>query len=198
MSGPIALYMRASVKEPSPGVEYASVYLRFSTEDTEYPMRVWRIYAQRNRLDRVGRDWNDPTHALIDESDRIIGDATQPEWDVLPGYGVPYGLQLETDAIGGAAFAAFATALPPHKVDTLGALVAALRSSKRIRLIEDWQFHPRQGEPIRCRDVEWERRGKALAWANGSAAVLDARAKLATDRASRAREREERERAAAE
>lgn len=193
-----ALYMRGRVFEPAPASEYAGISLRFASEDHDHPIAPWYITAQRNKLTNVGRWAPGDPYAVTYEADRILADTARACWDVLPGFGVPYGFRMETPLRGGETFAAFVAALPGHDVESVGALLDALRASRRVKLHERWTFDPRHGDPVPVYNVEHEQRGHAARWASLSSAVLAARADLAARAAADAREREERERARAD
>lgn len=192
----VTLHVKGYVHEGEPHSDHAHVRIRFATSEDSFA-RSWWVEAQRSRLATIDR-WSDNEHgrawATVGEADRIIADPCRDRWDVVPGFGAPFALRLDGRAIGGPAFAAFVAAMPPHEVDTLGQWFAALRSSRRVRLVERWFLVPRGGgDEVDLAAIDLDKRGRAFAWALNSAQVLAARAFLATQRAEEARAREARE-----
>lgn len=194
----LRIFMRGRVFETEESRSFSRLSLLFTADpDASFWFSAFRIEAQRERLANVGRDGYGFTFtsresrdaAIRAEAARIRMCRARESWDLVPGFGAPYGFHLESDMRQPQALAAVAAAIE-YQPETVGDIVAALRKSRRVDLVETWEMVPLSGDPFPADRVPHTQRGHALRWAEFSSAVLAAEAAEATRRAERAAERE--------
>lgn len=205
MTARVKLYAVIDVRTPEPEARHAAVDVTFSGSEDGW--RSWLCSFQRDRVDRPSRWEVGPrSHAVVHHADRILADPCMVAnggpagIDAVIGFGSAYGGHLggRLESCHGDAWAAWSRALGRDCGD-LGAMLKALRTSRRVDLVARWRY-PVDGDPLTaCREwaeVPAEARGWARRWALDAPEVLRARAAELVEQAAIAESLEARRREA--
>ena len=154
--------------------DYATVTLRVSS--TRDSLSYFYVRSQRNALRYRGGIISSETH-LRWEAERIERDAFAELWDVVPGFGAPYGADVDAalSALDSSCFSAFLRAIAGKHASNPSELIAALRADKRIALTSSWSAFLSGKEYTETFDVPSERKGGFAAFVR-SPEVLRAKA----------------------
>ncbi len=185
------LTMTATVYAPSARLDAADVRIRWGLDGS----RLWATTAWRFPCWPLP-SWLDDANApgwIVDKADALRADPDAWRWDIgAAPFGAPSlgAVEVELDALRSPVWAAWCAAVAPlgHRAHDLGAVLAALRASRRVTFRERWEYQiDPAGDAVPFADVPRGLVGRAAAWASGPD-VLRARAAIADRDAARLRE----------
>lgn len=190
------IHIHVIVCDAAPFADFASVTLRVSS--TRDAFTCFYVRSQRNSLRYRGGIISSETH-LRWEAERIERDAFAELWDVVPGFGAPYGADVDAalSALDSSCFSAFLRAIAGKQCGNPSEVIAALRADKRIALTSSWSALLSGKEYTETFEVPQDRKGGFAAFVR-SPEVLRAKATELMEQALREGERIERLSIAAE